>query len=78
MKSEKQINRFQELLAKALKEAREESGISKTELEHRTGISRQGIRLIEENERSPSVVTLWQLADGLNIPLTKLVEQLPK
>jgi len=76
MKTEKQIALFQKALAARIKNTRLEKRLSKNELSSLSGISRQGIRLIEEGHRVPSTVTLWQVCSGMEISLSSLLEGL--
>lgn len=71
--SQREINAFREMLASEIRRIRIEKGLSKTELSNRSGITRQAIRMIECGERVPSVVTLWQLANGLGIPVSQIL-----
>ena len=67
--------KFCAALAANFKNAREENGISKSELSQRTGLSRQSILYTEELMRVPSVSTLHSISLGLDLPLWKLVKQ---
>src|SRR5690348_11663954 len=56
---------FREVLAKQLRELREEAGLSQAELARRAGISRQALNQIEASEGDPSFATVSRLASEL-------------
>lgn len=78
MPTEAETKAFLEGLAAELRRLREEAGISKAELSNRSGVTRQGIRMIENGERAPSVATLWLLAEGLGVPASGILAKLGK
>jgi transcriptional regulator with XRE-family HTH domain len=59
-------------LGRTIREVRTERQISQDELGLRTGIHRNYIGGIERGERNPSVTSIAQLAEALDITLAEL------
>jgi transcriptional regulator with XRE-family HTH domain len=57
-------------LAERLKSLREERRISLRELGRRSGVSVNALSLMERGVTSPSVATLYRLADALGLPIS--------
>lgn len=57
----------------ALKEQRENAGLSQNSLAKETGISQQNISRWEKEEKTPSIIFCVQLADFYGITLDELV-----
>ena len=76
MPTELETTAFLTTLARELRRLREESGLSKAELSNRSGITRQAIRMIENGDRTPSVATLWLIAEGLGVPASRILANL--
>ena len=55
-----------------LRQLREERSISIRELSRRSGLSANGLSMIERGLTSPSVSTLYRLTDALNVPITAI------
>jgi transcriptional regulator with XRE-family HTH domain len=53
-----------------LRELRAERGISMRGLAQKSGLSANALSMIERGKTSPSVSTLYKLADALNLPIT--------
>lgn len=70
--------RFAEILAAVLKEAREKAGLSQKKLAKLSGVGRTGIIAIEAGTRLPSVWLCKMLADGLNMPLAVLITEVER
>lgn len=51
----------------AIREFREEIGVSQEELGYRAGLHRTYVSDVERGRRNPTVVTLQSLADSLNV-----------
>lgn len=51
------------------------AGVSRTRLSEISGVGRTGVILFERGERMPSVHIAKALADGLGVPLSRLVEE---
>lgn len=70
------IEQLLKRLGAKLAAEREKRGISLNELATRAGISRQGIKLIEEGHRQAGVISLLKICQGLKISLWKLIKEL--
>ena len=53
---------------------RKEQGITQEQLAEMTGYSRQHIQRVETAYIAPTVATLLDIAEALNVPLEKLLE----
>lgn len=62
------------LVGRNLRELRNRKGLSLRALAERSGLNINTLSLIENGKSSPSVGTLQQLAEALNVPITKLFE----
>ena len=69
---------YRRILAEVFTEARENAGLSQKQLAHTSGVGRSGIVTIEAGERMPSIFTCQMLADGMNVPLASLVDEIEK
>ena len=67
-----EINQF---IADTLKAQRRKHGFSLDELAKKTGVSKSMLGGIERGVNNPTILVLWKIADGLNIPISKLIEQ---
>lgn len=61
-------------LARRLKEARQEKGLSLDAVAKLSGVSRSMVSQIERGESSPTVATLWNLTQALQVDFAGLVE----
>ena len=61
-----------------LRALREEKGLSIRALARASGISANAISMIERGRTSPSVSTLYKMADALKIPITDFFQSLPE
>jgi len=61
-------------LAKRLKSARQSRSLSLEALEKLSGVSRSMISQIERSESSPTVATLWNLTQALNVDFSGLLD----
>lgn len=61
-----------------IRELREERGLSMRALARNSGISANALSMIERGRTSPSVSTLYKLADALEVPITSLFRDLPE
>jgi transcriptional regulator with XRE-family HTH domain len=57
-------------IAARLKELREERGLSMRALAQKSGLSANALSMIERGRSSPSVSTLYKIADALGVPIT--------
>jgi len=65
---------FKELLCEERKKRR----LSQQELSKKSGLSRQTISLFESSKRIPTLLSLFHLSKGLNIPSVKFLSMLVK
>lgn len=56
-----------------IKEVRKEKGLTQEELAQKCGLSKNGIWNYENNKRTPTVNTLKQIANALDIPFSELL-----
>jgi transcriptional regulator with XRE-family HTH domain len=66
------MNRPTNLLAQNLRALREERNLSFARLSDLTGVSKSMLRQIETGQSSPTIATLWKIANGLRVPFTAL------
>jgi len=66
------MNRPTNLLAQNLRALREERNLSFARLSEVTGVSKSMLRQIETGQSSPTIATLWKIANGLRVPFTAL------
>ncbi|WP_377266743.1 helix-turn-helix domain-containing protein [Peterkaempfera sp. SMS 1(5)a] len=59
-----------------LRRIREQRELSIEDLAERSGLSFRGVIYIEHGRRNPSLLTILQLAAGLQVPPTALLEDL--
>lgn len=59
-------------LAKALKQARKDQGLSLDKAAAATGVSKAMLGQIERQESSPTLATLWKIASGLHVSMSSL------
>ncbi len=52
---------------------RHKQGLSQEDLEHESGIHRTYISGVERGIRNPTITVLKQIADGLKVPLARIV-----
>ena len=71
-------DQFAKTLAAVLKDAREKAGLSQKKLAAASGVGRTGIVTIEAGLRLPSIWLCKLLADGLNVPLGTLMNEVEK
>ena len=69
-------SKFLEILAKNIKNARIDAGLSQEELSAKCGFYRTKIGLIETGNRMPTAYTLHRIVKELNVPITNLYPKL--
>jgi XRE family transcriptional regulator, regulator of sulfur utilization len=62
-----------ELIAQSLRRIREERKISLDRAAELTGVSKSMLGQIERGSSSPTVATVWKIANGLKVPFTALM-----
>jgi transcriptional regulator with XRE-family HTH domain len=63
------------ILAQNLRALREERNLSLAKLAELTGVSKSMLRQIETGRSSPTIATLWKIANGLHVPFTALLRK---
>lgn len=64
-----------DLVANNLQLIRKEQNLSLDKLSDLSGVSKSMLRQIELGKSSPTVATLWKIANGLHIPMTALLRE---
>lgn len=64
-------------ISKSLKNQRNNLGWSLSKAALETGVSKAMLGQIERGESSPTIATLWKIATGFKLPLTKFLEDQP-
>lgn len=64
-----------EILADNLKKQREQRKLSLDKMADMTGISKAMLGQIERGESSPSITTVWKIANGLKLSFTSLIQE---
>ena len=62
------------IIAFNLKRLRMERNLSQGQLAKEAGISKAMLSDIEKGGSNPTINTLWKIANGLNVPYTKLMD----
>jgi transcriptional regulator with XRE-family HTH domain len=57
----------------AIRQARNEAGVSQEELAHRAGIDRSYMSSIERGEQNPGLMSMHRVAEALGLPLSALM-----
>ncbi len=64
-----------EAIANNLKSIRETRGLSLDQLSELTGVSKSMLRQIETGKSSPTIATIWKIANGLRVSFTSLLRK---
>jgi transcriptional regulator with XRE-family HTH domain len=67
-----------ELFGQVLRQLRRERGLSQEDLAFESGYHRTYISLLERGKKSPSLKTLFQLANALNIQPSEIIDRIQK
>lgn len=62
-------------IAENLKSQRESRGLSLDQLAELTGVSKSMLRQIETGRSSPTIATIWKIANGLHVSFTSLLSR---
>jgi XRE family transcriptional regulator, regulator of sulfur utilization len=62
-------------ISKNLKQIRKEKGLTLEDLSLISGVSKSMLGEIERGSTNPTILVLWKIADGLKIPLTRLIKE---
>ena len=66
------------IIAINLNELRTERNLTLGQLSKISGISKSMLSDIEKGNSNPTINTLWKIANGLNVPYTRLMEGIEK
>lgn len=69
------MDELQLVLAKNLKQIREERGLSLDKVASLTKVSKSMLGQIERGESNPTLGTVWKIASGLHVGFTELVKE---
>ena len=69
------MNQPTDTVARNLKDLREQRGLSLDQLAALTGVSKSMLRQIETGKSSPTIATIWKIANGLRISFTSLLRE---
>ncbi|MEM7112138.1 MAG: XRE family transcriptional regulator [Chloroflexota bacterium] len=64
-----------DLVAQNLYTIRKQQSLSLDKLADLSGVSKSMLRQIEKGQSSPTIATLWKIANGLKIPVTTLLRE---
>lgn len=70
------MEEFQHIWVKNLKIIRGEEKLSLEKVSQLTGVSKTVIGQIERGESSPTITTIWKIANGLKVSFTSLINNL--
>lgn len=62
-------------ISKNLKQIRKDKGLTLEDVSSISGVSKSMLGEIERGSTNPTVLVLWKIADGLKIPLTRLIKE---
>lgn len=71
------MDRPMSTLADNLQRLREERHLSLAQLAQLTGVSKSMLRQIETGQSSPTIATVWKIANGIKVPFTALLQHQP-
>lgn len=66
------------IIALNLKQLRNERNLTLGQLSRISGISKAMLSDIEKGDSNPTINTIWKIANGLNVPYTKLMDSIEK
>lgn len=69
------MNQSIEAISKNLRNIREKRNLSLDQLSELTGVSKSMLRQIETGKSSPTISTIWKIANGLRISFTSLLKK---
>ena len=69
------MKRPEPLLAQNLQALREKRNLSLAEVADLTGVSKSMLWQIEAGQSSPTIATIWKIANGLRVPFTAFLQQ---
>jgi len=66
---------MRQLIGRNFARLRKESGLTQEQLAERCGLSQQYLSGLEKGKRNPTVVTLYEIAQGLGVSHVELVRE---
>lgn len=72
----KEKQEFAKYIGRKLREVREQTGLSQEQLSEKAGYYRTYVGHIENGKHSPSVHTMWRLAEAMDTKLSDLLKDL--
>lgn len=69
------MEKLNELVGENLKNIRKERGLSLDKVSELTGVSKSMLGQIERGETSPTINTIWKIANGLKVSFTSLLRE---
>ena len=69
------MNQKENAIADNLREIREQRNLSLDQLAELTGVSKSMLRQVETGRSSPTIATVWKIANGLRLSFTTLVSK---
>ncbi len=69
---------FRNVLAKIVREYRLKSGKSISKISNEIDLTKSVWHEIELANRDPQLSTIWRIAEGLNVPLSKIITEMEK
>ena len=72
------MDELTEQVARNLARIRKEGNYSLDDVSSLTGVSKSMLRQIEKGESSPTISTLWKIANGLKVSFTSLAKEVQK
>lgn len=59
--------KYLEIFASKVRNLREQQGLSQEKLAEKSGLHRTYIGMVERLERNPSLISIYKIAEGLNV-----------
>lgn len=75
VRAKKRVNRLNDAFGAVLKDARSAAGLSQDELGYQSGYHRTYIGQLERGEKSPSLKTIFDLANVLTCAASELISR---
>lgn len=69
------MNQPVDAIAGNLRKMREDRNLSLDQLAEQTGVSKSMLRQIETGKSSPTIATIWKIANGLRVSFTSLLRE---
>ena len=66
---------MRQLVGRNFARLRKDSGLTQEQLAERCGLSQQYLSKLEQGKRNPTVVTLFEIAQGLGVSHVELVRE---